>query len=110
MALIILTLLSLLGFLVIHFTVHWLEKLKTSPRKAGFVLLVFIVAHNVYLNTVGQANTFFETVGYVGFMSVLVWVVFKLKPLNAVTVAATFLAARVLMVYLVGHLPLAVNA
>ena len=106
MTLIIFTLLILLEFLVIHFTVLWLEKPKAAPRKAGFALLIFIIANNVYLNTVGQAGAFFETVVYVGFMSVLVWMVFKLKPLNAATVAATFLAARVLLVYLVSYLPL----
>src|SRR5690606_30701185 len=102
MALIILILLTLLGFLVIHFTVLWLEKSRASSRKAGLVLLAFLVAHNIYLNTVGQADTFLDAAAYLGFTSILVWGVFKLKPVNAATVAATFLVSRVLLAYLVG--------
>jgi len=106
MAIITIILLISISLSLVHFGVYFLERDKASVRKAGVVIVSFSIFNNAFSYLGIQIPVAIETVLYIGLVSLLIWYLFKIKPLNSVTVATLYLVGRMAAVYLVSLVPL----
>lgn len=97
MALLYLTISLAASFLVLHMSTWQLERPKSSPQKAGFVLISFLVLNNA-VNLLGLPNTFIAellTRFVVVFLCVLF--IYKLRLVNIVIVSSSFVLVGLLV-------------
>jgi hypothetical protein len=108
MAAIILIVLTTISFCLVHFSIYFLEREKASGRKAGVVLLCFFLFNNSIRYLGIEMPWPVEWASYIGFVSVVIWLLFRLKPLHSVTAATFYLVGRMAAVYLFSLVPLEV--
>jgi phosphate starvation-inducible membrane PsiE len=106
MALLFILVLFAAAVAIAHFSVLFIERPKASLWKAAGVVLLFMVFNNVAQRFSLELPAPAEWVIYIAFAAFVVWVLFRLKPLNNVTVAACYVVGRWALVYAVSLLPL----
>jgi hypothetical protein len=90
---------------IAHFSVVFIERPKASWWKAAVVVLLFMVFNNLARRISLELPAPAEWAIYVAFMTFVVWALFRLKPMNNVTVAACYVVGRWALVYAVSLLP-----
>jgi hypothetical protein len=91
---------------IAHATVLFIERPKASWWKAAAVVVSFTLFNNLAHRFALEMPTALEWIVYVAFVAFVVWVLFRLKPLNNLTVAACYVVGRWALVYAVSLLPL----
>lgn len=91
---------------IAHLSVVFLERPKASLWKAVGVVISFMVFNNLALRFAPDVPAPLQWVIYIGFVTLVVWALFRLKPMNNVTVAACYVVGRWALVYGVSLLPL----
>ena len=106
MALLFILVLFAAAVAIAHLSVVFIEPSKASLWKAAGVVLLFMVFNNLAQRLSPELPAPAEWVIYIGFVTLIVWALFRLKPVNNFTVAASYVVGRWALVYAVSLLPL----
>lgn len=86
--------------LLAHSSVVLIERPKASRGKALALVAIFIISHNIALHLLPELSLAVEWAIYIGFTSLAVWAIFRLKPINNLIVGSIFVVGRWLLGYL----------
>jgi ABC-type transport system involved in cytochrome bd biosynthesis fused ATPase/permease subunit len=83
---------------IMHLSLWFLERDKASPGKAAFACLLFTLGINIFGLALTEVDLVARLVVYFLMASALVWLVFKIRLHNALTVAAVFIVGRLVVI------------
>ncbi len=82
MTLLFILLLFAAAVAIAHLTVLFIERPKASLWKAAVVVLSFTVFNNLAQRFSPELPTLVQWVVFIGFVALIVWALFRLKPMN----------------------------
>ena len=97
--------LILVAAAIVHITVRFLEPDRASKGKAVLLVILFAVWNNVRAYTGLEIPWPLEWFLYFCVTAVLVWTVFRLKPMHCVTVGSFYVVGRYLLIVSLSGLP-----
>ncbi len=106
MVMITLTLLIVTSLFLVHFSVYFFDKNKASIRKAGVVVLSFVIFNNLVLFTGLSMPLVLSWVLYITFVSAMIWWLYRLPPISTLSVATFYLVSRMAVTYGISLVPL----
>jgi hypothetical protein len=84
----------------------FIERPKASLWKAAALVLAFTVFNNLVQRLSIELPAPSEWAIYIAFAAMVVWALFKLKPINNLTVGVCYVVGRWALVYFASLLPL----
>ena len=83
---------------IVHYSVVFIERPKASWWRASAFVVIFAVANNTAIRFGLNLPVLLHWAAYFLAAAVIVWLLFRLKPFNNVTVAACYVVGRYLLV------------
>lgn len=101
----LISILVIVSFLTVHYSVYFLDAQKASPRKAAGVVLCAFILNNLILFLGGHLHPLVAWVAPILSTLVAVWGIYKLKPIHSLTVVGCCVASRLAVIAVLNVLP-----